>query len=85
MPRKDRPLRSMMLPQKEVGKYGEIIKRLRGLWFGPLAITTRIHDWTIRLLAKPREEATPESEAFAFGVALSTAPPNGGVTLEFCQ
>jgi hypothetical protein len=81
MPRKDRPLRPMMLPQKEVGKYGEIIKRLRGLGLG----RSRSQREFMIGQAKSREEAAPESEAFAFGVALSTAPPNGGVTLEFCQ
>jgi hypothetical protein len=75
----------MMLPQKEPGKYGEIIKKLRGLWLRPLAITTRIHEWTIRLLAKSRDDAAPECEAFAFGIALNQAPPLGGAPLEFCQ
>jgi hypothetical protein len=84
-PRKDRPLRPMMLPQKEEGRYGEIIKRLKGLWYGPMAITTRVHEWTVRLLAKCREDDAPNSNAFGFGVALATAPPTGGVTLEFCQ
>ena len=84
-PRKDRPLRPMMLPQKEPGQYGEIIKKLKGLWFGPQGITTRIHEWTVRLLANSREDAEPDCESFAFGVALNQAPPHGGVTLEFCQ
>jgi len=50
-----------------------------------MAITTRVHEWTVRLLVKAREDNAPESGAFGFGVALSTAPPIGGVTLEFCQ
>lgn len=32
-----------------------------------------------------REDRAPESGAFGFGVALSNAPPFGGVTLDICK
>lgn len=82
--RKERPVRPMMLPKKEESRYGELTRKLQGLWFGALAVATRIHQWTVRLLPKQEHCGEPEAEAFGFGVSLSNAPP-GGATLEFCQ
>lgn len=84
-PRKERPLRPMMLPRQKEGRYGEIIQKIKGLWYGAIAITTRTHEWTVRLIEKAKDDSAPAHSAFGVGVALSTAPPFGGVTLELCQ
>ena len=90
--RKDRPLRPLMIEQPTNNKYGEVVKTLRGLLFGQFSIKTRIHEWTIRV-AQSNSDANRESEELvadknkeaALKVADFRAPPQGCVTLEFCQ
>ena len=48
--RKDRPLRLMMIERPTENRYGEVVTRLHGLWFGPSAVITGVDEWTIRML-----------------------------------
>lgn len=83
-PRKDRPVRPMMIEKTESNQYGEMVKIIKGIWFGPSAVLTRLHEWTVKL--KREEEPTNASEdGIGYGAALSTAPPGACAPLEFCQ
>jgi hypothetical protein len=80
--RKDRPIRPMMIQKAESNIYGEMVKVIKGIWFGPCAVITRVHEWTIKL--KEIEQVNEADDGVGFGSALSTAPP-AHVPLEFCQ
>ena len=82
--RKERPVRPMMIEKAESNMYGEMVKVIKGIWFGPTAVVTRLHEWTVKL--KKEEELPSTSEdGTGYGAALSTAPPGACVPLEFCQ
>jgi len=83
-PRKERPVRPMMIQRAESNQYGEMVRVIKGIWHGIKAVITRQHEWTVRLVQN--SEAKNQSEdGTGDGVALSTAPPGACVTLEFCQ
>jgi len=85
-PRKDRPVRPMMLERPEENRYGETIKAIQGLWFGTKATVTRLHTWVVRMRKETTESESKVSEdGVGFGAALSTAPPGACAPLEFCQ
>ena len=81
---KERPVRPMMIEKEESNQYGETVKVIKGIWFGPSAVITRIYDWTVSL-RKEEESANDSEDGVGFGVALSNAPPGACAPLEFCQ
>lgn len=91
-PRKDRPPRPMMIIRETLNKYGEAVKTLKGLFYGPERVITRVHEWTARLVS--RNASQKSEEADASGIRSDRirhtnpyllAPPENFAPLEFCQ
>lgn len=77
-PREQRPARPFMLLKEGMNKYAEEIKVIKGIWFGPSTIATRLHDWVIKAIKEPA--ANDEEESF-----FSSQAPPGVPTLDLCQ
>ncbi len=67
-PRNERPARPYMLIKEGMNKYAEQIKVIKGIWMGPLTITTRLHEWVVKAIQEP---AANEEQAIA-SVGAST-------------
>jgi len=84
-PRRERPIRPMMIEKTESNRYGEAVRVIKGIWHGAEAHITRIHEWVVRVV-KDVDKSTEESEdGVGFGAAVSAAPPGARAPLEFCQ
>ena len=62
--------RLYMLLKKGMNKYADPIKVLKGIFMGPLTITTRLHEWVISAIQEPAANdetttATPTIEPVA--------------------
>jgi hypothetical protein len=91
-PREARPLRPYLIKKTEMNHYGEFTKKLKGLFFGPTVIITRLQEWTIRPAANNTEDNKQEAnlsaranELAASMAAVLRAPPQACAPLEFCQ
>jgi len=83
-PRKERPARPFMLIKEGMNKYAEQIKVIKGIWMGPLTITTRLHEWVVKAIQEP---AANEEQAIAnvaepqtFSAAVPANAPIPSVT-----
>lgn len=81
-----------MITREALNKYGEAVKTLRELLYGVERVATRVHEWTIRLVAKSVSRATSDAEVS--GIQSDhirhmnpdlLAPPSNVAPLEFCQ
>ena len=88
--REDRPVKPMWIEKATMNRYGRFVAVLKGLLFGPLALVTRVHEWTIRLI--PRIEnrqsdnlAATRNEKSIGQIADFRAPPEACVNLDLCQ
>jgi len=82
-PRVERPVRPYVITRTTLSKYAEQIKVIKGIWFGPTTITTRLHEWVINLVRTPAANDEAMAAIHERGAACSQAPP--GAPLEFCQ
>ncbi|NIB44804.1 replication endonuclease [Pseudomaricurvus alkylphenolicus] len=91
-PRKERPIRAWLVRKAEKNQYGEFVKKLKGIVFGPLELTTRLHEWTVRVAqsnsGSDSEDAETTANLNASAASMAAdfrAPPQACATLEFCQ
>jgi hypothetical protein len=84
-PRNERPLRPYMIPRKKLNRFGEMVKVLKGIWFGPTYVLTRVHEWIVRPVRQVIENANSGEDGVRHGAAESNAPPGACVPLDLCQ
>ncbi|WP_051264077.1 replication endonuclease [Teredinibacter turnerae] len=86
--RTDRPVRPMYLTKAEENRYGEIIKKLSGLFYCSSKVVSRIHTWLVSIVKPntPNEvngENTGGDEMSYLNSGLALPPDSA--YLEFCQ
>ena len=65
IPRKERPVRPYMIERDKPNRYGQMMNILKGLWFGPDRLITRLQHWTINAIAPDAANDTQGEGALA--------------------